>query len=64
MIRKVREYVARPVEPDDADAHDGAGARAAIAAFAADVAVLDAPQPEPSLDVDTACEPVELEAKR
>jgi ferredoxin len=42
------------------DARDEAGARATIAAFARDLAALDAPRAEDSLDVDTACEPVEV----
>jgi ferredoxin len=46
-----------------ADAHDDAGTRRAISAFAAELARLDAPQAARTLDVDTACEPVELEPR-
>ncbi|MEA3245177.1 MAG: hydrogenase iron-sulfur subunit, partial [Gemmatimonadota bacterium] len=42
------------------DARDAAGARAMIAAFARDLDALAAPHAEESLDVDTACEPVEV----
>ncbi len=42
------------------DARDEAGARAVIAAFARDLAALDAPRADDALDVDTACEPVEV----
>jgi ferredoxin len=44
------------------DAHDVAGARAFIAAFAADLSRLGLPDADDSLDVDTACDPVELDA--
>ena len=44
------------------DAHDVAGARAFIAAFAADLSRLGLPHADDSLDVDTACDPVELDA--
>jgi ferredoxin len=52
----------RRVRIGHVDARDVAGARAAIAAFAADLALLAAPLAEDSLDVDVACEPAELEA--
>lgn len=47
-----------------ADARDVRGTRAAIVAFAADLKQLDAPSAEASLDVDTECDPIELEPKR
>ena len=46
-----------------ADAHDVRGAQAAIAAFAADLARLNAPEADATLDVDTACEPVARDAE-
>jgi ferredoxin len=54
----------RRVRIAHADAHDARGTRAVITAFAADLATLGAPQPDATLDVDTECEPVELEPSR
>ena len=53
----------RRVRIAHADAHDAAGTRRAIVAFAAELAQLDAPAHAPSLDVDVVCEPVELELR-
>ena len=53
----------RRVRIAHADAHDAAGTRRAIAAFAAELALLDAPERAQSLDVDVVCEPVELEPR-
>ena len=50
----------RRVRIDYADAHDAAGTRAAITSFASDLAKLDAPKADATLDVDTACEPIVL----
>ena len=53
----------RRVRIAHADALDAAGTRAAIAAFAAELAPLDAPVPAQTLDLDAVCEPVELEPR-
>ena len=53
----------RRVRIAHADAHDVRGARAAITGFAEDLARIDAPVADATLDVDTVCDPVELEAK-
>jgi coenzyme F420-reducing hydrogenase delta subunit len=54
----------RRVRIAHADAGDTAGARAAIAAFANSLAVLDAPIPDREADVAAECEPLPVEAPR
>jgi len=53
----------RRVRITHADSRDARGTDAAIAAFSADLARLDAATPDATLDIDAICEPIELEAK-
>ena len=46
-----------------ADSRDASGTRAVIAGFRAELAQLETARPDATLDIDTVCEPIELEAK-